>query len=465
MLIPAPRSLHHHTGARGALLISALRHEIDPDLGAEEYRLTTAVADGDVDAQAPRAVVRGPLGLARARTSLAQLALQAVDGRYPPVSIQDGPRFAHRGLSLDIARHFQPVGTVLAVIDLLAELKLNVLHLHLTDDQGWRLEIPELPELTRAGAAGGMGESRGGYLSLADYRRIQDHAAANNVTVIPEIDVPGHVNAALVAYPHLAPPGVEPEPYHGHEVGFSRLDVYAEGTYTFLETVLGRVARVTDGPYLHVGGDECHAMPDADYAFFAERLVDIVAATGKTLIGWHELGQSKALRPGTIGQYWNLTTPWTPQQDRFGIDHAARTASFVRQGGSLILSPADVTYFDHRHAAQDTLGVDWIGGPITLAQAYEWDPSQVLPELSEAVIGLEATIWTEFLPTREDIFTLLLPRLAAFAEIAWSPAPSEGQTRSLADLTPRLDWLAQDWRRRDIPFHAGALHPATPDES
>lgn len=436
------------------------RIRFDSSIGPECYWLSTRVSGGESPA-CPRIVAGGDAGLTHARTTLAHLARESTHGHYPAITIEDGPRYPYRGLMLDIARHFHPVATILDVIDVMAELKLNMLHLHLTDDQGWRIEIPDLPELTGSAAATGVGDSPGGFLTLEDYRRIQDRATLRHITVIPEIDMPGHTHAALVAYPELGPTKTAQLPYHGVDVGFSSVDVHSEYTYEFLDKVITTLARHTDGPYLHIGGDECLEMTQEDYRVFAARVTSMVAETGKTLMAWHEMGSSTDLRPGTVGQYWNLTVPWTPEQDRFGIDHADRVASFVRQGGRVVLSPADVTYFDIKHTADDPTGEDWAGGPTTLRDAYEWDPATIFPDLNDAVLGVEATCFTEYIATREHLFTMLLPRLAAFADIAWAPAPGPYRERTLSDLMPRLIPLANGWRRRWIPMHESALVPTT----
>ncbi|BDZ63751.1 hypothetical protein GCM10025877_06890 [Agromyces mangrovi Wang et al. 2018] len=266
---------------------------------------------------------------------LLPVALEASDGPFavavPAVRIADAPRFAYRGVMLDVARRFFPVEEVLRLIDEIALVKANHLHLHLTDDQGWRIAVDAYPALTGIGASTSVDGRGGGHYSKADYARIVAHAASRHLTVVPEIDLPGHTHAALTAVPELNPDGVAPAPYEGVEVGFSGLDPHAPATWTFVERVLGEVAAMTPGPYLHIGGDETLSTSEADYLAFVARATAIAAGTGKTVIGWHELGKSRELPAGTIGQYWSWTTP----QD----DSAERTRSFVAQGGRVILSP------------------------------------------------------------------------------------------------------------------------------
>ncbi|HCX85977.1 MAG TPA: beta-N-acetylhexosaminidase [Micrococcales bacterium] len=462
MIVPTPRRLDHGPNP-GVPLGARLAVGHDAALGPEAYVLDTTGGAGEGEAGdtsddgspsgAPRVMLRagGPAGEAYGRASLAQLARHAVDGRYPAVRVSDAPRFAHRGLMLDVARHVHPVATILEAIDLMASLKLNVLHLHLTDDQGWRIETPSRPRLTQVGALTQVGGGGGGYLTQADYRAIQDHARAAHVLVIPEIDLPGHVNAALVAYPELAPAGVTPEPYEGIEVGFSGLDAANPETERFLEDVLGDLAAATDGPYLHLGGDECLAMSDADYLALVALAARIVTAHGKRVVGWHEIGRSPQLPPGTLGQYWNFVTPRTADADEHGIDHAGRAASIVAQGGRLVMSPGDAVYLDHKYDDHTALGLVWDNGPTTLRDSYAWDPTLVVPGVGEdAIAGVEATCFTETIVTREDLFRMLLPRLAAVAEVAWSPRPDAA--RDVADLERRLPVLALAWREAGLPY-------------
>jgi len=298
----------------------------------------------------------------------------------PATSVADQPRFAYRGAMLDVARHFFPVDDVLRFIDAIALLKLNVLHLHLTDDQGWRLEIESWPELTGIGASTSVGDAGGGFYSKADYRRIVAYAAERFVTVVPEIDLPGHTNAALSAYPELNCDGVAPPPYEGIEVGFSSLCAAperAEATDRFLADVTREVAELTPGPWLHLGGDESHSTSAEDYLDLVRRMTQAGAATGKTVIGWHEMGASRELPPGAIGQYWSFVEPEG--------DAIALTRSFIELGGRVILSPADVAYLDMTYADDPQtplgrpLGQDWAKGPTTLEEAYLWEPTAIIP--------------------------------------------------------------------------------------
>ena len=379
------------------------------------------------------------------------------DGAWavPATSVADRPRFAYRGAMLDVARHFFPVDDVLRFIDAIALLKLNVLHLHLTDDQGWRIEIESWPDLTGIGASTSVGGHGGGFYTKADYRRIVAYAAERFITIVPEIDLPGHTNAALSAYPELNCDSVAPPPYEGIEVGFSSLCAAperADATDRFLADVTREVAELTPGPWLHLGGDESLATSDHEYLDLVLRLTRAGAATGKTLIGWHEMGASRELPPATIGQYWSFVEPEG--------DAVALTRSFIDQGGRVILSPADVAYLDMTYADDPQtplgrpLGQDWAKGATTLAEAYLWEPTEIIPGVGEdEILGLEAPVWTETLVTMPEVEFMVFPRLAAIAEIAWSPAPDDGSARDSEEFFGRIARFGALLDAMDVTYH------------
>ncbi|SIN95289.1 beta-N-acetylhexosaminidase [Agromyces cerinus] len=444
----------------------ALVIDADAGTGEEAYTLESGADGLRIAAPAAAGLFRGtqtlrqllPAEIERADAS----AAPAGGWTVPAASVADAPRFAYRGSMLDVARHFFPVEEVLDHIDRIAMLKLNVLHLHLTDDQGWRLAIDAWPELTGIGASTSTGGEGGGFYTKDDYRRIVEYAAERFVTVVPEIDLPGHTNAALSAYPELNCDGVAPKPYEGIEVGFSSLCASperAEATDRFLADVMGEVAEMTPGPWLHVGGDESLATSEADYLDLVRRITAAGAATGKTVIGWHEMGSSRELPTGTVGQYWDFVAP----RD----DAAELTTSFVEQGGSVILSPADVAYLDMKYSDDPEgpdggkLGQLWADGPTTLEEAYGWEPTSIVPGLAAAdILGVEAPVWTETLGTSAELEFMVFPRIAAIAEIAWSPAPAGGAARDeasfharLASLGTHLDALGVEYRKVDgVPW-------------
>lgn len=369
--------------------------------------------------------------------TLRQLLPPAIEGRaqadaewvVAATVIHDYPRFAYRGAMLDVARHFFDIATVKRYIDDIAMLKINVLHLHLTDDQGWRIAIDRWPKLTEIGAATQVGGTGGGFYSHDDYRDIVAYAASRYVTVVPEIDVPGHTNAALASYPELNCDGRSPAVYEGIEVGFSSLCIGAERTYEFFDDVITELAELTPGPWIHIGGDESLTTPEADFLTFVSRAAAIVASHGKTVIGWHELGRSTRLPAGTIGEYWSFTTAQA--------DAAAHALSFIQQGGRLVMAPADVAYLDMKYDDSSTLGLTWADGATSVPDSYQWDPAAILPGIDDdQLLGIEAPLWTETLATIADLESMAFPRIACVAEIAWSARPSV--PRNFADFAPRL---------------------------
>lgn len=356
--------------------------------------------------------------------------------------IDDAPRFAYRGVMLDVARHFFTVAEVERLVDQIASLKLNHLHLHLSDDQGWRLEIDGWPELTAVGASTAVGGGSGGFYTADDYRAIVAYAADRRITIVPEIDVPGHTNAAVAAYPELNADGIAREPYTGTEVGFSSLDIHSETTYRFLDDVFTQLAALTPGPYLHLGGDESLATPEEDFLLFARRASELVAATGKTVVAWHEFGASRDLAPGTVGQYWNYVAP--------EAGHADKLRSFVEQGGRVIMSPADAAYLDMQYPDVPTPGLAWADGPTSIQRSAAWEPTGIVDGVGEEdILGVEAPLWTETVDRTEVLEFLVFPRVASIAEIGWSPR----QTADWPHFRSRLADVAEGWAAAGIAFH------------
>ncbi|MEV1111807.1 beta-N-acetylhexosaminidase [Micromonospora sp. NPDC049751] len=407
------------------------------DLGAEGYRL-------DVTTTGVRVIAATATGLFYGVQTLRQLLPAAVESPTPVAArwalpggtILDRPRFPYRGAMLDVARHFFAVEDVLRVIDHLARYKLNHLHLHLTDDQGWRIAVDSWPRLATVGGASEVGGGPGGHYTKADYRRIVSYASARHVTVVPEIDLPGHTNAALVAYPRLAPDKVAPAPYTGTEVGFSYVDPADEQTYDFIADVLGEVAALTPGPWLHIGGDEAFKVKGEVYTGFVQRAQRLVADTGKTVVGWHQLAPAAHV-DGRVLQWWGTDTD------------DPTTADAVRRGARLIVSPGNHAYLDMKYADDTPIGHDW-AGLIDVRRAYDWDPGTHVDGVpSTAVLGVEAPLWTESVTSLADIEFLLLPRLPAIAELGWSPRA----THDWAGFRDRLAGHGPRWSTAGITFH------------
>lgn len=415
----------------GPLVVLTL--DAAPSAGDPHLREAYTLA---VDEAGVRLAARTPAGLHRAAATLAQMVVNAgTSVVVPAVQIEDAPTYAWRGLSVDVARHFLAVDDLEAIVDLLAGYKLNVLHLHLTDDQAWRLDLPSRPELVARSSAGGVDGDPGGAYSAADWSRLVAHAASRGVAVVPEIDVPGHVNAALHAVPALNPDGVAPEPYEGVAVGFSSLRSDLPATVPFLADVFGDLAAMTPGEYLHLGGDEAHHTPPDEYVRLVGAALDAVRATGRTAVGWQEVA-AVPLPPGTVVQFWDTRADTAP------------VVAAARAGARVLMSPADHVYLDMQYVPGHPLGQDW-AGYVELRDAYEWDPAATIPDLDPAaVVGVEAAIWTETLRTRDDVTSMLLPRLAAVAEVAWSSSPDWESFR--ARVAPH----AAAWDRAGLAWHA-----------
>lgn len=380
-------------------------------------------------------------GLLHGAVTLRQLIVRGPDGGYAvrPAFVVDAPRYGWRGLHLDVARSFLPVETVERVVDVMAGLKMNVLHLHLTDDQGWRLEVPSRPRLTEASGGTAVAGGRTGFYTVADYARLQDHAAERGITVVPEIDMPGHVNAALHAYGELTPSGEPTAPYDGTEVGFSRLHMDLPSTATFVHDVVTDVAAMTRGPYLHIGGDEALTVDRGEYSRLVSMIAERVRVAGKTVVGWQEITRTP-LAPGTIAQLWD---------DRVDVSDVVDAAW---QGVRVVLSPASRVYLDMKPDAEFTVGGDW-AGILPMRQVYDWEPTEFQPGLLPgSIVGIEAAVWSETIRTDEDLFRLLLPRLAAVAEVAWS-MPIR---RSWPDFTARVAAYAPVWDATGLPWHRSA---------
>lgn len=385
--------------------------------GRDAYRL-------DVTAAGVRIVAATPEGVFRGTQTLRQLlppaihasAVQPGPWRVAPVSVTDAPRYQWRGAMLDVARHFFGPSQVKRYIDLLAFYKFNVLHLHLSDDQGWRIEILSWPRLATWGGSSSVKGDGSGFFTQAEYRDIVAYASARFITVIPEIDMPGHTNAALASYPELNCNDVAPPLYTGIEVGFSSLCVGREVTYRFVDDVVRELAALTPGPYIHIGGDEVKKLTAAEYAGFIERAQEIVARHGKRAIGWDEIAHAR-LAPTTVVQQWRV--------GKNGVaDAGAAAVSAVAQGARLVMSPASKVYLDMKYTPATVLGLNW-AGYVELRDTYAWDPGALIPGVTDAhVLGVEAPLWTETIVTMSDLESMVLPRLLAVADVGWAAQAS-----------------------------------------
>jgi hexosaminidase len=427
---------------------------VPAELGDEGYELVVGTGRVELVAATPAGLFYGVQTIRQLLPPLVEYTAAFRRPLWMPTGrIVDTPRFGWRGAMLDVARHFRPVDDVKRFMDLMVPYKLNRLHIHLSDDQGWRIEIPGWPRLTEHGGSTQVGGGPGGFYTAADYSEIVAHAAARFITVVPEIDMPGHTNAALASYPELNCDNVAPELFTGTAVGFSSLCTDAEITYEFLEDVIREISALTPGPYFHVGGDEARRTTEEDYVAFIERVQDIVQAHGKRMIGWDEV-VTTALAPGSLAQLWRplWPDPRAPQPD----PTTAAAAAVVQAGATravgvgtrFILSPADRIYLDMKYDRSTVLGLAW-AGLSDLRRAYDWEPTKVFGEIPEAsMAGVEAPLWSETIGSLEDIEYLAFPRLAAVAELGWSPEDA----RSWGGFRQRLRAHGARWTAQGVNF-------------
>lgn len=426
---PRPCSQREEEGA-GICLTTA---GAEAELGEEGYEVV--ITPEGVTVRAPR-----PAGVFWGVQTIGQMLPAAVEGtsgqggpwQLATGRIRDYPRFGWRGMMLDVARHFFRVEEVKRLIDLMALYKLNRLHLHLSDDQGWRIEIRSWPELAACGGSTAVGGGPGGYYSQADYAEIVRYAADRYIVVVPEIEMPGHTNAALASYAELNGDGVARPPFTGTEVGFSSLCIDKEITYRFVDDVVGEIAALTPGPYFHIGGDETWSTKEEEYVHFVGRVQEIVRSHGKQMVGYEEIGRAKLL-PTSIAQHWAS-----------GLVQKA-----AQQGAKAILSPASRTYLDMKYDEATPLGLSW-AGHVGVEDAYRWDPATQVEGVAEKdVLGIESLLWTETVETMANVEFMAWPRLAGHAEIGWSPA--EG--RSWEEYRVRLAAQGKRWEALGVSFY------------
>ncbi|HVS59951.1 MAG TPA: beta-N-acetylhexosaminidase [Gemmatimonadaceae bacterium] len=410
-------------------------------LGEDGYRLT-------VTTDSVRLVASAPAGLFHGVQTIRQLLPVEIESDIgvarsiwpiPALTIVDQPRFAWRGSMLDVARHFFTVREVEQYIDILALYKLNVLHLGLTNDQGWRIQINSRPKLTAVGSLTQVGGGPGGFYTQQDYQEVVRYAQARYITIVPEIDMPGHINAGLAAYPELSCGTRPPALYTGIEVGFSTLCVDKEETYAFVDDVVHEISALTPGPYLHIGGDEVQTLTPEQYSRFVERAQTIVNKYGKKMIGWEEITKAR-LKPTTLAQQWKS-------------DSATLALQY---GAKIILSPAKKAYLDMKYTPATELGLAW-AGLIEVSDAYDWDPALYLTGVTEGnIVGVEAPVWSETLRNITAVEYVAMPRLAALAEVAWTPQVSrewQGFRLRLAAQAPRWHYLGVNYYRSpQIPW-------------
>ncbi|MEV1020867.1 beta-N-acetylhexosaminidase [Streptomyces sp. NPDC050264] len=458
----------------------AIRLSVDPTLEAESYRLRVTDTGVGIEGGAPAGVFWGAQTL---RQLLGPDAFRrapiARDRQWtvPHVTVEDSPRFAWRGNMLDVARHFMPKDGVLRHLDLLAAHKLNVFHFHLTDDQGWRVEIKRYPKLTEAGSwrtrtkyghrASELWEDKphGGFYTQDDIREIVAYADARHIAVVPEIDLPGHSQAAIHAYPELGNSDV---------VDTSSLPVWdtwgvnpnvlapTDTTVRFFEGVFEELLDLFPSTFIHVGGDECPkdqwrqsataqarikelGLEDEDelQSWFIRHFDTWLSERGRRLIGWDEILEG-GLAPGAAVSSW--------RGYRGGITAA-------KAGHDVVMCPEQQVYLDHRQAPGEDEPVP-IGFVRTLEDVYRFEPvpAQLTEDEARHVLGTQANLWTEVMENQQRVDYQAFPRLSAFSEVAWSelPEPADrdyaGFERRMTAHYRRLDALGVDYRRPGGPL-------------
>ena len=412
----------------------------DSALGDEGYELAITKDLVKLTAGKPQGLFRGIQTIRQLLPSKIELSsLQQGPWQLPAGTIRDYPSYAYRGSMLDVGRHFFSVDDVKRYIDLIAFYKMNVLHLHLSDDQGWRIEIKSWPNLTTHGGSSEVGGGKGGFYTQEEYKDIVKYAMNRYITIIPEIDMPGHTNAALASYAELNCNDSATQLYTGTDVGFSTLCTKKDITYKFVDDVVGELAAITPGPWIHIGGDESHATKKEDYIPFESKVQEIVKAHGKQVIGWDEIALS-TLQPNTVAQYWS---------------NADNSKAAVKQGAKIIMSPATKTYLDMKYDSTTKLGQSW-AAYIEADSAYIWDPATLVPGISkENILGIEAPLWTETITNMNEIEYMVFPRLPGYAEIGWSPATG----RNWDEYKLRLAKQADRFKALNIDFYQSKFVP------
>jgi hexosaminidase len=448
-------------GAYHTILLTTSK--ADAFLGAEGYELS--VTPGGVVLRAPH-----PAGLFYGVQSLRQLLPPEIESSTivhgvawvaPAVTIRDRPRFAWRGMMLDTGRHMFPPAFIKRTIDLMAMQKMNVFHWHLTEDQGWRIEIKKYPRLTATGAwraaspqVGEMEEPNGipygGFYTQRQIHEIEAYATSRFIKVVPEIEMPGHAVAALASYPKL---GCTGGPYAVRTSWGIAEDVFCAGneaTFAFLEDVLGEVLALFPGEFIHIGGDECpkqrwkacpkcqaaileHGLKDEEglQSYFVQRMERFLNAQGRRMIGWDEILEG-GLAPNATVMSWR------------GMQGGLAA---VQAGHDVVMCPTSHCYLDYpqTQAADETLP-DWMDyTPLEKSYAFEPVPSSLTPAEATHILGAQANLWSEFIPSEARAEAMLYPRASALAERMWSDAGSrdfEEFSRRLGQgLLPHLEIL------------------------
>lgn len=354
----------------------------------------------------------------------------------PTGIIKDHPQFEYRGTMLDVSRHFFSVEDLKKFIDVLSYYKYNALHLHLSDDQGWRIEIKSWPKLTEVGGSTEVGGGAGGFYTQEQFIDIVNYAASHHMMIVPEIDMPGHTNAASVSYPFLNGNGKVIEPYTGTNVGFSTFDTNKDSVYSFIDDVIREISAISPSPYFHIGGDESHVTKKEDYVYFVNRVEKIVQKHGKQMIGWDEVATTD-VDDTSIAQYW-----WS--KENAGLA--------VKKGMKIIMSPAKKAYLDMKYDSLSAHGLNW-AAYIPTNIAYDWSPENYGDIPLENILGLEAPLWSETISNISELEYLAFPRAIGYAELAWTIK----ENRNWEDYRIRLAYQASYLNKMNIDYYESPI--------
>lgn len=428
---------------------------LDPSMTADEgYKLDVAYDRIDLSAKEPKGILYGIQSLRMLMPPNGEKEA-VTDLTIPAVYIEDAPRYVYRGMHLDVGRHMFPVAFIKKYIDLLALHKMNRFHWHLTEDQGWRIEIKKYPKLTEVGGTRketmveknfdpykGDGEEYGGFYTQDEVKDIVAYAKKRHIVIIPEIEMPGHARAALAAYPEF---GNDTGPYEVATTWGVFDEIYApkEETFKFLEDVLMEVMDLFPSEYIHIGGDEApktewkkstqaqqvikrEGLKDAHelQSYFIQRIEKFLNGHGRQIIGWDEILEG-GLAPNATVMSW--------RGSQGGIDAA-------KQGHDVIMTPNTHLYFDHYQSKNEDEPLA-IGGFLPVEKVYSLDPTpeELNAEEAKHILGAQANIWTEYIKTTEQVEYMALPRMSALAEVDWTPKDK----KDWDDFKSRLEKMAE----------------------
>ena len=440
----------------------------------EGYRLTVTPEGIEIAGASEAGVFYGVQTLRKSIPAVAE----GMNIELPAVTINDYPRFAYRGMHLDVSRHFFPADSIKKYIDILALHNMNTLHWHLTDDQGWRIEIKKYPELTTIGSqrketvigrnSGEYdGKPYGGFYTQDEIRDVIAYAKERFVTIIPEIDLPGHQQAALAAYPDLGCTGGPYEVWTQWGISDDVICAGNDKAMQFLEDVLSEVIDLFPSEYIHIGGDECpkvrwktcpkcqarikaegikgdqkHSAEEYLQSYVISRMEKFVESKGRHIIGWDEILEG-GLAPNATVMSWR------------GVDGGIEAA---KQHHNVIMTPNTYLYFDYYQSTDTENEPLAIGGYLPLERVYSLEPTAGIPdEYKKYVIGVQANLWTEYIPTFSQVEYMVMPRMAALAEVQWTD-PSKKEYQSflprLVRMTKLYDRLGYNYAKNIFDIHA-----------